>query len=136
MRQLFNEVLHRYALERFIYRLSQSDHVDKFVLKGALLLRVWRLSAIRATRDIDLLGQTSNDAESISEIVREWCEIAVEEDGLVFDAESVTVEPIAKDAEYEGLRAQFDGRLGNAKIPMQIDIGFGDPWLPDPRGSR
>lgn len=41
----FNDLLHHFALERFIYRLSQSQYADQFVLKGALLLRVWRLSA-------------------------------------------------------------------------------------------
>jgi predicted nucleotidyltransferase component of viral defense system len=130
--QLFNEVLQHYALERLLFRLSKSDQVGRFVLKGALLLRVWGLTSVRATRDIDLLGQTSNEAGSISAIIQDVCTIAVEDDGLVFDAESVKVAQIAGDAEYEGLRVQFEGRLGNARIPMQIDIGFGDPITPAP----
>ena len=67
--QTFNDLLQHYALERFLFRLSKSDHVDRFVLKGALLLRVWQLSSVRPTRDIDLLGHTSNEAEAIKAIV-------------------------------------------------------------------
>jgi len=33
----FAELLQLYAMERFLYRLSQSNYADKFVLKGALL---------------------------------------------------------------------------------------------------
>ena len=107
--QLFNEVLQHYALERFLYRLSQSDQGDRFVLKGALLLRVWGLTSVRATRDIDLLGQASNEAGSISAIIQDMCTIAVEDDGLVFDAESVKVAQISEDAEYERLGSNSGG---------------------------
>jgi len=100
------------------------------VLKGALLLRVWQLSAIRATRDIDLLGLTNNDTEAIEAIIREICLIPVEDDGISFDAPSVRATPIAEEAEYQGLRVEFGGSLGNARIPMQIDIGFGDCITP------
>jgi hypothetical protein len=35
----FNQVLQLYVIERFLYRLSKSRHVDGVVLKGALLLK-------------------------------------------------------------------------------------------------
>jgi len=130
--QLFNDLLQHYALERFLYRLSKSEHADKFVLKGALLLRVWRLSSIRPTRDIDLLGQTNNEIDAIESILRDICNTTVDDDGLNFDAGSVHADTITKDAEYEGLRVQFNGTLGNARIPMQIDVGFGDRITPGP----
>lgn len=56
----FNELLHYYAMERFLYRLSMSQHSNRFVLKGALMLRVWRSPETRPTMDIDMLGMTSN----------------------------------------------------------------------------
>jgi predicted nucleotidyltransferase component of viral defense system len=130
--QTFNDLLQHYALERFLYRLSVSPHASAFILKGALLLRVWGVSAIRPTRDIDLLGRTTNDPESIARIMREVCEMAVDDDGLTFDASTVRAERIADDAEYEGIRTLFDGRLGNARIRMQIDVGFGDRITPAP----
>lgn len=130
--QTFNDLLQHYALERFLFRLSKSEHADRFVLKGALLLRVWHLSSIRPTRDIDLLGQTSNEVEAIEATVRDFCGTPVEDDGLSFDGASVRATPITEDADYEGLRVEFDGALGNARIAMQIDIGFGDRITPGP----
>ena len=59
----FQEVLQYFAMERFLYRLSQSPHADKFELKGALMLTVWGASATRPTKDIDLLGHMSNSVD-------------------------------------------------------------------------
>lgn len=129
----FNDLLHHFALERFIYRLSQSQYAGQFVLKGALLLRVWRLSSTRTTRDIDLLGRTGNAAEAITAIVQDVCRVAVTDDGLAFDPDSVRTAAITDDAEYAGLRVTFRGTLGNARIAMQIDIGFGDRITPEPQ---
>ena len=60
-RRPFNELLQYYAIERFLYRLSQSSHADRFILKGALMLRVWLSPEVRPTMDIDMLGRTSNE---------------------------------------------------------------------------
>jgi len=128
----FNELLVYYAIERFLYRLSISRHAESFVLKGALTLLVWQTPVTRPTRDIDLLGSTSNDLEAIRKLVSELCQQTVEDDGLVFDPASVTTSRIAEDADYEGVRASFQGRLGNARIAMQIDIGFSDVITPAP----
>jgi predicted nucleotidyltransferase component of viral defense system len=128
----FNDLLQHYALERFLCRLAASPHRDRFVLKGALMLRVWEVSSIRPTRDIDLLGRTANEFERIAALVRDICNAPVDADGLTFDAGSVVVAQIAEEAEYDGVRATFNGRLGNARIAMQVDIGFGDRVTPEP----
>lgn len=128
----FNELLVYYGIERFLYRLSLSRFGERFVLKGALTLLVWQTPLTRPTRDIDLLGSTSNDLEAIRTIFADVCQQPVDDDGLVFDATSVTTERIAEDADYEGVRARFLGRLGNARIAMQIDIGFSDVITPAP----
>ncbi len=126
----FNDLVQYYADERWLYRLSQSQYGERFVLKGALMLLVWKTPVMRPTRDIDLLGRTSNDLESVRSVIAEVCQTPVEDDGLVFDASSVTTERIAEDADYEGVRAKFRGRLGNTRIAMQIDIGFSDVITP------
>lgn len=126
----FNDVVQYYADERWLYRLSRSQHGEQFVLKGALMLLVWKTPVTRPTRDIDLLGRVSNDLESIRSVIADVCRTPVEGDGLVFDANSVTTERIAEDADYEGVRAKFHGRLGNTRIAMQIDIGFSDVITP------
>lgn len=126
----FNDLLQYYADERWLYRLSQSKHGERFVLKGALMLLVWKTPVTRPTRDIDMLGRLGNDLESIRSVIAEVCQTPVEDDGLVFDANSVSTERIAEDADYEGVRAKFHGRLGNTRIAMQIDIGFSDVITP------
>ena len=122
----FNEVLQYFAMERFLYRLSKSPLSDNFVLKGALLFKVWDTANSRPTMDIDLLGFTDNNPENMADSVIEMCSTEVEPDGLVFDCDSVHADRIKEDADYEGVRVRFAGRLGNARISMQIDVGFGD----------
>lgn len=126
----FQELLQYYAMERFLYRLSRSRHAKQFVLKGALLLSAWRAPISRSTMDIDLLGRTENELDHIRSIVAEMCDIETEADGIQFDAKSVEVGRIKEDAEYEGVRVRFHATLAGARVPMQIDIGFGDVITP------
>jgi hypothetical protein len=127
----FNELLQHYAIERFLYRLARSSHADKFILKGALMLAVWKAPVTRPTMDIDLLGKTENDIGKIASLTREICRHDVEPDGMRFDAETVAGERIAEDADYAGVRVRFRAYLGNARVGMQLDIGFGDIVVPD-----
>jgi predicted nucleotidyltransferase component of viral defense system len=128
----FNELLQYYAIERFLYRLSRSRHAGKFILKGALLFRIWGLATSRSTRDIDLLGFTSNEVGNLVAIIQEVCKQEVEQDGLIFVTDTVTGERIDEDADYEGVRLRFSGLLGRARIHLQIDIGFSDVVTPVP----
>ncbi|MBP7906253.1 MAG: nucleotidyl transferase AbiEii/AbiGii toxin family protein [Alphaproteobacteria bacterium] len=134
-RRPFNELLQYYAMERFLYRLSQSVHADRFILKGALMLRVWRSPELRPTMDIDMLGITSNQEADIVVKVQDILTVDVEADGLTFDPASIQAERITEDAGYEGIRIRFLGALGSARINMQIDIGFGDIVYPEPEES-
>lgn len=79
----FNVVLARYAVERFLYRLSRSKHRDRFVLKGATLIQAWGAGRHRATRDLDLLGRGESDPAAVATVVREICGTTVDDDGLV-----------------------------------------------------
>lgn len=101
------------------------------------MLRVWDVSAQRATRDIDMMAKnTSNDLESITTIAREVMAIEVEPDGFIFSTETIKAERITEDADYQGVRVKFIGKLNNAKVSMQIDIGFGDIVYPAPTKNR
>lgn len=125
----FNEVLQYFAMERLLYRLSCSPQRDSFILKGALLFRVWDVPDSRATRDIDFLARLDNSPEKLAAVFRGVC--AVEgDDGLVFDPDSVDARTIKEDAKYEGVRVRFRGLLGKARITMQVDVGFGDKVHP------
>lgn len=126
----FAEVLQYYGMERFLYRFSKSEYANKFVLKGALLFTVWQISERRTTRDIDFLARFDNRVENIETVVRSVCDLAVEPDGLIFDAKTVQGRKIKEDADYEGVWVKFIGFLDRSRIPIQIDFGFGDIVYP------
>ena len=132
----FSELLQYYAMERFLYRLSQSAHKNKFVLKGAMMLKVWQSPELRPTMDIDFLGRTSNEETAITAQVHDILAVTVDADGLIFDPASIQTERITEDSNYEGIRVRFQGKLDSAQIHMQIDIGFGDIIFPEPKVSE
>lgn len=126
----FNELLQYFAMERFLYRLSRSEHADRFVLKGALMLQFWGGPLARTTKDIDLLGRSTIGVDDFVEVVKNCVITDVEDDGLTFDAASVVGEEIRLAAHYEGVRARLAARLGNARVTLQVDVGFGDIVTP------
>jgi len=128
----FNLVLTRFGIERLLYRLYKSEYADDFILKGAMLFQLWSTTPHRPTRDVDLLSFGSPDPEVIANIFRQICNVPVEADGVAFDPASVAAEAIREDAIYDGIRVIIMGRLGMARIPLQIDVGFGDAVLPTP----
>jgi len=132
-RQPFAELLQYYAMERFLYRLGQSQYRDQLILKGALMFVVWRVSEGRATMDIDLLGRFDNKLTKIEGIIKDVCRAEVSPDGLFFDPDTVKVKKIKEGADYEGIRVKFTGFLERSRVPMQVDIGFGDAIYPKPQ---
>ena len=128
-RRPFNELLQYYAMERFLYRLSQSAHAERFVLKGALMLRVWRSPELRPTMDIDMLGRTSNEEADIVVQIRDILTENVATDGLAFDIDSIQAERIVEDADYKGIRIRFLATLGSAKINIYASMRLSPPTL-------
>lgn len=127
----FNQILVRFALERFLYRISQSAHSEFYVLKGALLFTLWYDMPHRSTRDADLLGFGESDLNTVRDTFREIAALEVE-DGIVFEPSSVTVEEIRKEAGYAGVRVLISATLDGARCKTQIDIGYGDAVTPSP----
>lgn len=123
-------LLNRFVAERFLYRLSLTEHRARFVLKGAALLSVWSERPHRPTRDIDLLGIGDRSMAGMERTFREVCNVSVEDDGLVFDMGSLVLADIREEQEYGGVRVTLKAFLGKAKIPLQIDVGFGDVVTP------
>jgi len=128
----YNRVLDRYALERYLYRLSKSIYADRFVLKGALLMLVWLGETIRPTRDADLLGYGDLDKTALKQIFQEICSVPVEPDAIEFQQDTVKVEDIRKNDPYGGRRVTLKSQLGNARIDVQVDVGIGDVIVPEP----
>jgi len=127
----YNTLLTQYAIERFLYRLSKSEVTGRFVLKGAMLFRVWSGSLHRPTRDLDLLGHGEATPSAVANAVRQIIATPVEDDGLVYDPDSITAAEIREEQEYGGIRVKLVVMLGKARIPMQIDVGFGDAITPE-----
>ena len=128
----FNLFLTRYGLERILFRLSQSEWCDQFLLKGAMLFVVWHDVPHRPTRDVDFLGFVDPEIDGIRNIFQSLCNLDVEDDGLIFDSDSISVKKIRENNAYEGIRVNLTGNLEKAKIVLQIDIGFGDAVTPEP----
>jgi predicted nucleotidyltransferase component of viral defense system len=128
----FQLLLTRYALERLLYRLSQSEYRDRFILKGAMLFALWDDQPYRATRDVDFLGFGDSSEGAVRDTFRTLCNTTVADDGLLLHADSVRVVHIRDVMEYGGMRVTLLGELAGARIPIQADIGFGDVVTPEP----
>ena len=98
---------------------------------------VWQGPFSRPTRDVDLLGHVEHTVERVTTVMRAICQQSVpEDDGLRFDADSVTGERIVEAASYEGVRVKLVAYLEAARVLVQIDVGFGDPLVPGPKPIR
>jgi hypothetical protein len=119
-----------YVLERFLYRLSVSDHRDRFVLKGGMLLAVF--DERRPTADIDLLARAiANEVETVTDLVRAVLAVNVD-DGVIFDIAALRA-GLIRDAElYSGIRIVVPASIDRARHPLRVDINVGDPVTPDP----
>ncbi|MBC8373984.1 MAG: nucleotidyl transferase AbiEii/AbiGii toxin family protein [Phycisphaerae bacterium] len=133
----FNFLLGRFAVERFLFRLSQSSHGEDFVLKGAMLfhLRSMRIPH-RPTHDLDLLGMGTPDITRIETVFQDVCRTEAPDDGLIFLEDHIQGERIKDDDEYKGVRLHLEARMGSARIPLQIDVGFGDAITPPPEQEQ
>jgi len=126
------ELLQYFAIERFLFRLSQSPHATKFYLKGALMLRLWDSPLSRPTIDVDLMSRHVVSKDILEKTIKEVCEQRVADDGCLFDSSTVQAEPIRIDNNYGGIRIEFIAHIGKMRLNMQVDVGFGDVIVPGP----
>lgn len=124
-------LLSEFATERLLYRLGVSEHAPRFAVKGAALFRLWAAERRRATWDLDLHGRGASGVADVETVVRELCGIRAD-DGIDLDAESVAGDEIRVPDEYAGVRVRLRARLAGARIPVQVDVGFGDAIVPEP----
>jgi len=126
----YQTLLTNFCFERFLYRLGVSQLSDRFILKGAMLLRVWSDQPYRATRDLDLLRRGDGSFDAIRDDIRSVCAAPVVPDAVEYDVDSLEIEAIRADDEYAGARATLPARCGSARLMLQIDIGVGDAVWP------
>jgi hypothetical protein len=125
----FDLVLTRFTLERLLDRLSRSPHAEQFVLKGGMLVMVWFNEPLRATRDLDLLGFGDATPERLRTTFADILALPGG-DALTFDHAGLTAAPIRAADEYGGVRLRTTAALANARIPVVIDVAFGDAIEP------
>jgi hypothetical protein len=122
-----------YAFERLLYRLGESSVRDRFVLKGAMLLRLWSEQPYRTTRDLDLLRRGDASFDAIRNDLQVILATSAPDDGMEFEAARLTMEPIRSDEEYVGARLMLPARCGKARLSLQVDLGVGDAVWPEPK---
>jgi hypothetical protein len=132
----FQELTIRYTVERFLARLAESEHRERFILKGAMLYIPWKLDDKRTTMDLDLLGLGSPDMEKLMMVFQQICDTEIEDDGLIFNKESITVTQIREESVYDGVRIIVRVTLGSMPIRLQVDVGFGDQIVPVPQSAE
>ncbi|WP_172653258.1 nucleotidyl transferase AbiEii/AbiGii toxin family protein [Methyloceanibacter caenitepidi] len=123
----------RYAIERLLFRLSQTEAGDSYLLKGAMLFVTWPEHVFRPTGDLDLLGHGDPDPDAIAKLFAQICKVELPADGISFDPDTLTVEAVREADKYQGVRLKLNGELDRAVIRVQIDIGFGDHVYPPPK---
>lgn len=116
-----------YGVEGFLRRLAVSDYATKMTLKGGMLMSA--SAARRMTKDADLSTfGVSNDPESLAEVVAEIAAIELaEDDGLVFDTDTIRTSIMREDADYHGVRVKLEAGLATARPTVMLDFSFGDP---------
>lgn len=122
----YDVLLTRHCCERLLYRLAQSPHKRRFVLKGALMFWIWHPLPHRITRDMDLLGFGEPSVEDLVQLFQEIAAQSVEDDGVIFASDEITGETIREEDVYSGVRIHLRASVGSARVPVQVDIGFGD----------
>lgn len=127
----FEQALQYYAIERFLFRLSQTSWAEHLIVKGAVMFRVWDAAVARPTRDVDFLGRLQSTPEAIEAIVRECLAVEVGDDGLEF-SDVIDVAEAMLDDRYPGVRVRIRGELAGARFVLRLDIGAGDAVVPAP----
>jgi hypothetical protein len=129
----FDLILTRYGLERLLYRIGRSKWKRNFLLKGAMLFSLWFDSPHRPTRDMDLMIYGKTNAGYLKKVFQSICNMKVEDDGINYAAATVTCTEIRERNMYRGIRVKLIATLAGAKLRLQIDIGFGDAVVPEPK---
>lgn len=132
-KQEYMKILVRYLHERLLYRISVSQYKQQFLLKGSALLYAYDRFKTLPTIDIDLMGnRIDRDRLFLKSVFQEICAIKCPEDGVSFDSDSISLEPIAVEKKYPGSCVTVSAHLDTIVQKVSLDIGFGDVVTPEP----
>ncbi|MCA0002745.1 nucleotidyl transferase AbiEii/AbiGii toxin family protein [Mesorhizobium sp. B292B1B] len=131
----YQRILTRYAIERLLFRLSMTEASERYVLKGAMLFVTWPEYVFRPTGDLDLLGQGDPDPGAIHDLFTRICQVEAPDEGIVFDAASLTVDPV-REGKYQGVRLNLKGWPNSLQQRRQVDFRLDPAWWPACREGR
>ena len=97
-----------------------------------MLFVTWVADPFRPTRDLDLLGLGNSDVETIAGTFRAICAEQVADDGVLFDVAGLQAALIREEVEYGGVQVRTTATIAGARVPIQVDVGFGDAVTPAP----
>ena len=121
-------LIRNYGMERFLERVSLSEHRDNFILKGGMLVSALVGLENRATMDIDTsIRNMPLDTIAAKAMVEEIIAVPVD-DNIRFEINDFGT--IMDDAEYSGVRISLNAFLDATRIPLKIDISTGDAITP------
>ena len=121
-------LIRNYGMERFLERVSLSEHRDNFILKGGMLVSAMVGLENRATMDIDTsIRNMPLDTIAAKAMVEEIIAVPVD-DNICFEINDFGT--IMDDAEYSGVRIPLNAFLDATRIPLKIDISTGDAITP------
>lgn len=127
-------LLSRYVHERFLYRLARSRHAPGYALKGGLLMSVYAGGdLLRPSVDLDLDGEAADrrDVDEIAAMAREVVATAVPDDGVSFELASLKVVKERNEGIVPGGKIAIDARVHTSRVPLRIDVGFGNAITPE-----
>lgn len=125
-----------YAQQRLLYRISVSSIAPAFVLKGGVMLAAYNDGHLfRASEDIDfnayMRSLTADEASAeVVNAIRIAVATPVQDDGVVFDLSTMTVkkEHVGR---IPGSKVMLLAMVHTARIPLSVDVGFGNVITPD-----
>lgn len=121
-------LIRNYGMERFLERVSLSEHRDNFILKGGMLVSAMVGLENRATMDIDTsIRNMPLDTIAAKAMVEEIIAVPVD-DNIRFEINDFGT--IMDDAEYSGIRISLNAFLDATRISLKIDISTGDAITP------
>ena len=124
--------LQGFFIERFLARIEKSAYAENLVIKGGTLMCEVLGLPQRTTMDIDttVVGLRA-DEQAIVRIVEAIASVDVD-DGVSFRRDGTAQTPIAKDDEYGGWSIGLVAEFGTIRLPIGIDVTYGDAITPAP----
>ena len=121
-------LLRIYMMERFLERITNSNYVDKIVIKGGVLITSMIGISLRSTMDIDTsIQEFKLSKQNVQTMIQEIINIDIS-DGVIFQIREFS--EIMDNMEYPGLRVSIDAIIDEMKVPFKVDLSTGDAITP------